>query len=237
MLIGSIMFGGNIAYTMFFTDPSTNRVTRRIRRVADCSVPYFYVVALLQWVVSGHQIADESRGNNTASFLVALIGWLAFSYGVLAVWPIRERVALSKVTKTYDENAIISFGCAVVGILEEKALAKNHFKLAGAFADYGSKLSKLDEMMLKRILNPSYGRLDNQLGSTALEKQDELDWYRFLLIVLQEAASKNPKSEQIKLLIAYICYHKLDKKWQAIYCLLSAKKMNPTLLQECSIRR
>lgn len=162
---------------------------------------------------------------------------MPFVYGVLTVWPLRERTALSKASKTYDESSVVSFCGAVLDLLEQKALNRKHFKLAGAFAAYVPRLSKLDEIMLKGILNPHYDRVHNGHGSLTVEKQDEIDWYKFLIVVLQDAASKNPKSEQIKLLIAYISYHKLDKKWQAIFCLLSAKKMNPTLLQECSIQR
>lgn len=110
-------------------------------------------------------------------------------------------------------------------------------KLAGAFTLYASRLNTMDEMTLKRILRPDLSRSRADTLSSVAEKQEETDWYKFLTIVLQDAANKNPKSEEIKLLIAYICYHKLDKKWQAIYCLLSAKKMEPSLLQECSIQR
>lgn len=169
--------------------------------------------------------------------MIVLAGWIVFLFVVLAIWPIRERRNLTKAAKIDDEAAMVSFCGAIIVILEEKNIQKNHMKLAGAFSTFGSRLNKLDEVMLKRILNPSLTRSRSNEFSPIAEQKEEVDWYKFLIIILQEGASKNPKSEQIRLLIAYICYHKLDKKWQAIYCLLSAKKMNPSLLQECSIQR
>lgn len=156
---------------------------------------------------------------------------------MMHLWKLREDHSLTLVSKTDDERCTISFGLTILSILELRQLNNNYLKLAGAFKEYIPNLSVSDASILKRILDPEIARNRPSSYKASHDLEEELEWFRFLIVVLQEASTKNPKSVKIRLLIAYICYHKLDKKWQAIYCLLSAKEMQPTLLQECSILR
>lgn len=62
-------------------------------------------------------------------------------------------------------------------------------------------------------------------------------WFEFLSIILLEAIKKNPKSTQLKLLIAYIYYYKLKNKWKAVYSLIDMSNEKPSVMEQFSAIR
>ena len=56
-------------------------------------------------------------------------------------------------------------------------------------------------------------------------------------MVLAEAIRKNPKSTQLRLLIAYIHYIKLKNKWKAVYCIIEMSLKKPSTMEQFSAIR
>lgn len=64
-----------------------------------------------------------------------------------------------------------------------------------------------------------------------------MNWYEFLVAILLEAIRRNPKSTQLKLLIAYIYYFKLKNKWKAVYSLIDMSNDKPSIMEQFSAIR
>jgi hypothetical protein len=169
--------------------------------------------------------------------ILSLVGLPPFIYGALYLPKYREERSLTLFQKSNDEKSMLSFIRTMIRLIGERQATQAQLHIEGVLRLFMSQKNKDEISLIKRLAETMGEDRSGMFMADTADLDYEIDWFNFLMIILDEVEKKLPRSVLIKLHIAYIGYHKIGNRWKSIYSLLGAQRLSPSIQQEASILR
>jgi hypothetical protein len=236
---GMVVLLVNLFFFRLSYPPVYNMYVHKLSLFIDSLLFYAYLVLLVQIVSCSHQYIDTKASKDPVGILYILVGGVFVAFGASYLWRTKEHKVFKKLIRDLKNTAdFVDYCVVLIKLIGRRDKTSDFIKLQGVFK---LNLPYLDKTAVANFgLLVQSSRRTGSLGAEDIKADDDLlehNWYQFLIMVLTEAVRKNPKSTQLKLLIAYIYYIKLKNKWKAVYCIMEMAQEKPSLMEQFSAMR